>query len=125
MDDDDHAAKLLQYRFLGWRTRIVGADVLRVEYGTDGLGLYFEGGWRVGIYGAARLLADHVPVELERVPELAGRALTQFAGNAAEERLGFSGEPEFELVVTLDLDQCAGPEAMVLYGPDDLIVVWN
>ena len=49
----------------------------------------------------------------------------EFVGDGREERITFAGHPKFELVVTVDVDECAGPEAMTLRGPNDLIVVWN
>jgi len=92
---------------------------------SESIGLSFEGDFHLVIWGPARLSAEGQPLGLESIDSLRGRVLMEFVGNEREERMTFAGHPQFDLLVTVDVAECTGPEAMMLRGPDDLIVVWN
>jgi hypothetical protein len=106
-------------------TRLIGRRVLRAVRGSESIGMSFEGDFHLVIWGPARLIAEGKPLGLERIDALLGRVLMEFVGDEREERMTFAGHPQFDLVVTVDVAQCTGPEAMMLTGPDHLIVVWN
>jgi hypothetical protein len=105
---------------------MIGARVLLALRDSEGVGLSFDGDWHLSIGGHVRVMADGMTVDQSGIDgSLEGRALVEFVGDSSVEHLVFSGEPRFELVVSLDLAKCRGPEAMMLRGPNDLIVVWN
>lgn len=106
-------------------THLIGRRVLKVVSRPKSIYLSFEGDFHLVIWGPARLSAEGEPLGLESIDSLTGRVLMEFVGDGSEERMIFAGHPQFHLVVTVDVAQCTGPEAMMLTGPDHLTVVWN
>lgn len=106
-------------------THLIARRVLRVARDSEGIGLGFEGDFELAIWGPARLSAEGQALGLERIDSLLGRVLMEFVGDEREERLIFAGHPQLDLVVIVDIAQCTGPEAMMLRGPNNLMVVWN
>lgn len=72
--------------------------------------------------GVSRALA-YEEVDLHRISELIGSSLLKSVGDGVRERFVFSNE--FELVVDLNVRKPSRPEAMMVHGPGNLIVVWN
>ena len=106
-----------------FRSKIIGKVVTDVVLDEDGLGIALSEGWSINLWSAITLYEHGNKSDLRRISGLVGAPLVQFVGDHVHERLVFSND--FELVVDLKARKPAQPEAMMVRGPEKLIVVWN
>lgn len=106
-----------------FRIAIIGKEVSDILLDEDGLGISLAEGWNISVWSAILLYWRGEKIELRRITELIGASLIEFVGSAARERLVFSNG--FEVVIELDARKSSQPEAMMVRGPENLIIVWN
>lgn len=106
-----------------FRAEIVSKDVTDILFDEDGLGISLANGWNISAWSAVTLYLHGEKIDLCRISELIGASLMEFIGDDARERLVFSNG--FEVIVELDARKSSQPEAMMVQGPENLIVVWN
>lgn len=106
-----------------FRTAILGQPVVDVERDEDGLGIRLAEGWDISVWSACSLHEQGVEIDLQRVSEIIGASLVEFVREYNHERLVFS--QGHEVIVDLDARSPSQPEAMMVQGPNSLIVVWN
>lgn len=101
---------------------LLGREVTAVIDDNSGLGISLDGGWSIGIENpySYDLRPDEKGVGLAA---LVGHRLVAIDTSPETAELKFSDEAR--LTVDLRDDAFAGPEAMQLYGPNNVIVVWN
>ena len=106
-----------------FRTAILGQVVVDVVRDEDGLGIRLAAGWDISVWSACSLHARGEEIDLRRVSEIIGASLVEFVRDRNHERLVFSRG--HEVIVDLDARSASQPEAMMVRGPNSLIVVWN
>jgi hypothetical protein len=106
-----------------FRQRMSGLAVIDVLSDSDGLGISFEDDWHLTVWSGFRLRMAKQEIDLSHVDELIGSCLTLFEAQETIELLQFS--QGLEIIVGLDDRDPSHPEAMMLRGPNSLIVVWN
>lgn len=106
-----------------FRQRIVGEKVTAVSADESGVGLSLGRDWRVTIWSRSVIVSSDPTIITPATTNLLQRTLLAFLGNEVEETLSFSGG--LSLVVYLEDRPDEQPEAMLLQGPNTLIVVWN
>jgi hypothetical protein len=106
-----------------FRVDLIGKKVFRAERDADGIGLQFEGGWNIAIWTDCLFLCGGKEESQDNVRILEGTTLSTFSGNAEAETLYFDNG--CQLVVDLVAASRSSFEAMAVYGPEHLIVVWE
>lgn len=76
--------------------------------------------YQLSIVNPAHLAGNDGSLELS---SLKGKVVSRVEENEHTALIGFNDG--LQLVIDLRDESFIGPEAMVLHGPDDLIVVWN
>lgn len=107
-----------------FRLELIGKRVLRAERDSDGVGLQLSDGWNIAIWNACTLAC---PLKnssgKNELDQLVGASLLTFAGDSQLEKLTFSNG----CVIDVDLRAESGStaESMAVYGPNNVIVVWE
>lgn len=104
-----------------FRFDLVGRRVVSAQFDDGGLGIGFGNEWSIAIFAKSTIHCGDELVNDAR--QIEGATLTQFIGDSATEMLSFDNGCE----IIIDLQSSTDPsgEAMIVYGPDNLIVVWN
>jgi hypothetical protein len=93
---------------------LLGRRILEIQEDDDGLGLRFHNGSSLAIWNPANF--DHSADLVGRRVEMVQEAQSQFVMSLDDGR---------ELTVDLRDEAFSGPEAMMLTGPNNEIIVWN
>ena len=106
-----------------FRKDIVGQRVTDAALDSDGVRVVFSTDWCVVIWSSAQFTVRGKLTPLSEISAIVGTKLISFDGSDTHEFLRFSGDLE----VAVDLNDRADtqPEAMMLNGPNTLIVAWN
>ena len=107
------------------RVELIGRQIIDVQVGDTGIGLTFEGDWRIGIWSDFQITNGGELVDISKIQILKRLVLKEFVGDSVDEHLVFDAVPPIELVVKIGDGHRVGREAMVVYGPDSYIAVWN
>lgn len=105
----------------GFRFEMVGKRVVRAERGADGLAIRFEGGWDITIWAKCSIGRIGSNESCTDFGLVEGAALATFAGDGKTEKLSFDNSYE----IAVDLRTSDAHEAMAVYGPNSVIVVWD
>lgn len=108
------SSTLQQFRF-----SLIGQRVTFVEQDLEGLGIKFGDRWNLAIWAKYSLLSTDRASAVS-AEDLNGATLLSFAGDDREERFCFSNG--VELVVDISGE---ANEAMALYGPMNMTIVWT
>ena len=106
-----------------FREPMIGEAVTAAEIDNEGLSITFTNNWSLSIWCDISLVHAGQAIDVARVTELVGRKIESFRQDSERETLTFSSG--FDIVVDLSKRGPDQVEAMMLRGPDKLIVVWN
>lgn len=100
-----------------FRFAMIGKKVLNFDQDIDSLNIQLEGGWSIVVWGKFFIRNCDKGA-------MAGRVfLTTFVGDGETERLLF--DDGSEITVDLGANAKSNRESMAVYGPNNMIVVWE
>lgn len=102
---------------------MLGLSVVDVDHDETGIGIALTQGWSISIWCKATFFLNGEIADASRIDALRGRVLLDFKSENVNEKLIFSDDAIINAFPKMrDATQA---EAMMLRGPNSLIVVWN
>ncbi len=106
-----------------FRDSLMGMVVVAATMDSEGIGIELKGGWNLAIWCQVLARRDNRAIASFLATDLIGLHLESFLAHDGIEVLVFSDG--LELSINLYARSSEQPEAMMLSGPENLIVVWN